>query len=92
MKAEKRPKLFLYKIWQEMNNSWDTYDSAVVCAASEEDAKKIHPNEAYKDVPDDDIWKLRQWADIKHVSTELVGTADNGIECGKVICASFNAG
>ena len=33
----------LWKIWQEVNNNYDTYDSAVVVADTEEVARKIHP-------------------------------------------------
>ena len=33
----------LYLISQSVNNEYDTYDSAVVAAESEEDATKIHP-------------------------------------------------
>lgn len=34
-------KLKIYKIWQEEHNDWDTYDSAIVCAESEEEAKRM---------------------------------------------------
>lgn len=33
----------IYKISQNVNNEYDTYDSAVVYAESEEEAKQIHP-------------------------------------------------
>lgn len=33
----------LFKIWQTENNGYDTYDSAVVAAESEEDAVNINP-------------------------------------------------
>ena len=33
----------LYRIWQEVNNNLDTYDSAVVAATDEEDARSINP-------------------------------------------------
>lgn len=35
----------LYIISQDINNDYDTYDSAVVCAEDEEDAREIHPSE-----------------------------------------------
>lgn len=35
---------FLYLISQSVNEGYDTYDSAVVCAATEDDAKHIHPS------------------------------------------------
>lgn len=34
----------LYKISQEIHTGYDIYDSAVVCAETEEQAKKIHPS------------------------------------------------
>lgn len=37
----------LYKISQDVNNNYDTYDSAVVVAANLEDAKMIHPSGEY---------------------------------------------
>ena len=33
----------LYRIWQTVNNDYDTFDSAVVAAYDEEDARSIHP-------------------------------------------------
>lgn len=42
----------LYKISQNINNGYDTYDSAVVCAENEDEARLIHPSEYvthYKD-------------------------------------------
>ena len=33
----------LYRIWQTVNNDYDTFDSAVVAAYAEEDARSIHP-------------------------------------------------
>jgi hypothetical protein len=34
----------LYKLSQSLNNNYDTYGSAVVCAESEEEARLIHPS------------------------------------------------
>lgn len=34
----------LYLIWQDENNDYDTYDSAIVCAKSGDEAVKIHPS------------------------------------------------
>lgn len=35
----------LYLLSQDINDGWDTYDSCVVCAKSEEEARLIHPSE-----------------------------------------------
>lgn len=78
----------LYLISQNVNNNYDTYDSAVVCATTPEDAKHMHPDEG-----------LEQWnglANYEWVATEdvkvvWIGTAGDDIKRG-VIIASFNAG
>jgi hypothetical protein len=78
----------LFFIWQEENNGYDTYDSAVVCAKDEEDAKTIHPENG------DNILnnKFGCWVDdTSCVAVKYIGTAVKGTERG-VICASFNAG
>lgn len=79
----------LYRIWQVQNNGYDTFDSAVVVAASEEDAKKVHPCD-YDPTP----WEHNYtWADSPDaVFVEYVGIAANELSAGTIICASFNAG
>lgn len=37
-------KLYLWKLEQSENNTWDTWDSCVVVSEFEEKAKRIHPN------------------------------------------------
>lgn len=75
----------LYRISQSDNSDYDTYDSAVVAAPSEEEARKIHPS-GYNP------WSMGSWTESpEKVSVELIGTAVEGIAQG-VICASFNAG
>ena len=76
----------IYKISQEANTGYDTYDSAIVAAETEEDARNISP--------DGGDWKIRwgYWCQFPHqVEVELIGTAKDGTEAG-VILASFNAG
>ena len=75
----------IYKISQRENNGYDTYDSAIVVAESEEEARLIHPNG--RSVFDDD-----EWCKPKYVKVELIGVASDEIELGTIICASFNAG
>ena len=78
----------LYLISQTENEGYDTYDSAVVCAETEEQAQMIHPN-----VRDWDGVAARwgTWCDTKHVKVQLIGEAVPGFS-HEVICASFNAG
>ena len=78
----------LYLISQSVNNGYDTYDSAVVCAESEEEARSIHPN-------GDLDWNggngpYGTWCNKDSVSVQLIGSA---IDQQKgIILASFNAG
>jgi len=78
----------LYLISQGVNNEYDTYDSAVVAAESEEDATKIHPSGHDWSGVDED-YTYSSWASACDVDALLIGTTDR--EAG-VICSSFNAG
>jgi hypothetical protein len=96
----------IYKIKQYENNRYDTYDSAVVVAESEEDAKRIHPDGRSKWV--DGAWKIFNpdigpygsyfehgsvaWTDPKMVKVTLIGVALADITKESVICSSYNAG
>lgn len=89
------PLLNIYLISQDKVLGWDTYDSAVVVAASEEDARKIYPSEnlefGYR-------WWDREYqsgAWVTHpdqVEVELLGAATKDQKAGTVVCSSFNAG
>lgn len=77
----------LYRISQTVNNDYDTYDSAVVCAADEAAARAIHPG------MDEPCRRGRSsWCVIPdEVTAELIGTAAPGLPEG-VVVASFNRG
>ena len=82
----------LYLISQSVNSGYDTYDSAVVIADSEEEARMVHPEK-------DPRWNgvknhlFDSWADAKDVQVVYLGEAEEGLEdYGPVICSSFNAG
>ena len=72
----------LYLISQDINNDYDTYDSAVVCAENEEEARNMYPGGYVSTVT---------WCLPKDVKVDHIGSAKNGTEKG-VICSSFNAG
>ena len=74
----------LYYIRHTKMLGYDSYDSAVVAAKSEEDAKDIHPSDSKK-------WDYSTWVSREDVIAELIGTAKAGTIRG-VIVASFNAG
>ena len=78
----------LYLISQTENNWYDTYDSAVVCAETEEEARMIHPRKKDWDGKEKN-WGT--WCDAEHVKVELIGEAAPVSLCA-VICASFNVG
>ena len=76
----------LYKISQTDNDDYNTFDSAIVCAVSEYDAKTINP--------DGREWGYRWSAWCKSpddVTVELLGTALDGVKRG-VVLGSFRAG
>lgn len=81
MKGEKPMNLYLIR--QEINNGYETYDSAVVVAESTEDAAQIDPsgNEAGG-----------SWVRADAVIVEKIGVAIEGLEAGRIIFASFRAG
>ena len=80
----------LWLISQRANNGWDTFDSAVVAAATEDEAQAIHP---YGAVYPEGGWSetYKCWASSPdQVTAEHVG--ETHLDAGEVVCASFNAG
>lgn len=79
----------LYLISQDINDDYDTYDSAVVAAESEDDARTIHPDRCGNEwsLEYESVWL--KYSDIDKITVELIGTTDR--ERG-VVLASFNAG
>lgn len=80
----------LYHISQDEVDGWDTYDSAVVCAADEDAARNMHPHDGspLKDTKyASDTW----CASPEFVTVKFLGAAAPGVGEG-VVCASFNAG
>lgn len=75
----------LWKLTQNDENGYDTYDACIVAAPTEREARKILPSEFAKF--GDGTWARG----IKTVKAELVGEAKKGTKAG-VILASFNAG
>ena len=89
----------IYLLSQSVNTGYDTWDSCVVIAKDEEEARMTHPYYRYfTDDPNDEYnnWNgidrsYGGWCDAKYVSVELIGTAADGME-RQVVCSSFNAG
>ena len=94
--------LRLYLLTQTVVTDYDTYDSAVVCAESEDAARLIHPGDQSEwyakhqpDKPPPNPWPSGgsgTWADRPdQVQVKCIGTAAPDIKPGLVL-ASFNAG
>ena len=85
----------IYKISQTVNIDYNTYDSAIVYARSEEDARYICPDNYYiSGWWEDEINYSHSWCHPDFVTVDLLGEATDWItvtEAG-VILASFNAG
>lgn len=97
--------LFLFKVSQEKNNSWDSFDSFIVAARTGSDAKFFHPrgNDVEWDEEKEEwIWAggggyhsedwVSPWDLLGENQVECVGRARHGVKVGDVICSSFNAG
>ena len=83
--------MYLYLIKQNVNNEYDTYDSAVVIASSAEEAKTIHPNGQRWEGDKWDDYDWGDWTSPDNVTVVLIGQASSG-KIGDVIISSFNAG
>jgi len=82
-------KLSVWLIKKDVNYNWDTYDSAVVIALTEDDARFIHPDGRAD--WDGLCGDYDSWCDADDVQVTLVGTALEGSKAG-VVCASYKAG
>jgi len=83
------------KLWlltQDTVYGYDTFDSCVVAADTEEEARKIHPSLKWGPVTDITKWyNGRDWAKPEDVIVAYLGTTDRTFD-NPVICASYNAG
>jgi hypothetical protein len=77
----------LYLIWQDVNVGYDTYDSAVVYAETEDEARQVNVGNEYSWTPYPEC-----------VQVQLIGIADKSVlemtdyRDNRIIVASFNAG
>ena len=91
----------IYLVTQDKNNDYDTYDSFVCYAETEDEARVMAPSEYY--IWKNDTWnfvyldgsykpsRFDSWCYPKYVEVTLVGSTNEDVESG-VILASFNAG
>lgn len=80
-------KLFLIK--QNVNNDYDTYSDAVVCAPDEMAARLTHPDG--RENWDGSKEPYSSWAAVEDVQAEYIGEAAPNLKAD-VICASYHAG
>ena len=81
----------IFKLSQSQNEGWDTFDSLIVVADSEEEARLIHPAEEYEIEID---WgePYSSWCSSPNdVKVEYLGEAKEGTKKG-IILTSYNAG
>ena len=100
--------LFLWKLSQDENNDYDSYDSAVVVAADPVSASMVHPAR-FSDTKEvmfefdrvSNCWRHRfdgapgdnnSWCRPNDVKVVCVGEAASFLSDGDVVCASYNAG
>ena len=95
----------IYLLSQDIVDGYDTYDSAVVIAENENEARKIHPNRLVTHITNGQwmgtysgggeyVNKSFEWvrcSDIDKISVKYIGEADTRQQKG-VVLASFNAG
>ena len=94
----------LWLISQSANDRWDTYDSAVVAAETEEDARNTYPDKGGWDdarwTGSKWLWYLGDgrvldynsstWTSPDNVKVKFL--SDNYEGAAGTVCASFNAG
>lgn len=72
--------LYIMRYDHRGEGQWDVYDSLLVAAASESDARQIHPVAEWAECTKED---LRQWAPTPaDITVRCIGTAGDGIEPG----------
>jgi len=82
----------IYRIYQSVNNGYDTYSEAIVCARSKRQARKYHPDGEYDyETVFKNETEFGSWAKEEDVGVEYVGKASILTPKG-VICSSFHAG
>lgn len=94
----------IYKILRNKKVAWDAFESAVVAARSEDEARRIHPDglhtwngdswnkvERTHDSLEQSRWAMESWNRPGRIKIEYIGKAREGIPSGAVIVSSYDA-
>lgn len=88
---------YLYLVERTDKVTWDEYDSFVVCAESEDEARRVYPSGGM--FFEDDMSEQSKryfkscWTDkIETLEVTCIGLAAVSLKNRQVICSSFNAG
>ena len=100
--------LFLWKLSQDVNSDYDTYDSAVVVAPDRMSASMVHParfsdngepvyyfdkvGNCWREYLDASVPERHSWCRPNDVTVVCVGKAADSLSAGDVVCSSYNAG
>lgn len=74
----------LYLISQDVNTTWDTYESAVVAAEAGDDARLIHPMGREIPYPE---YESTGWAHPEDVTATFIGVAVEGTKRGVILAS-----
>ena len=88
---------YLYLVKRTDKVTWDEYDSFVVCAESEDEARRVYPSGRMffeGDMSEQSkLYFKSGWTDkIETLEVSCIGLASVSLENRQVICASYNAG
>ena len=88
---------YLYLVKRTDEVTWDEYDSFVVCAESENEARRVSPDGMmfFEDNMSEQSKRYFKsgWTDkIETLEVSCIGLASVSLENHQVICASYNAG
>lgn len=87
---------YLYLVKRTDKVTWDEYDSFVVCAESEDEARRVDPSGKlfFKDGMSEESREYFKWFwtdKIETLEVTCIGLASASLKNRQVICSSFNA-
>ena len=94
----------LWQVTRPCHGGYDTYSRFVVAAPTADLARRVHPSDyarwdsatrrfVYRDGEPSEVEGYGSWLDdVDSLEVVCIGDAAEGLESGKVLCASFHAG